>query len=79
VLLLVVQSAKHIGILTRVQKLNEVNVLAPSVLSVQVALLHEVVKFTPTKVLIQRATTLSWMRLDQDAIVRESRMMRRDQ
>jgi len=78
-LLLVVQNAKHIGILARVQKSNDVNVLAPIVLGVQVALLHEAVKFTPTKVLIQRATTLSWMRLDQDAIVRESRMIRRDQ
>jgi len=65
VLLLVAQSTKHIGILARIQKPNDVNVLVPTVLGVQAALLHEVEKFTSAKVLIQGATTLSRMRLDQ--------------
>jgi len=75
ILLLIVQSAKHIGMLTRIDKANEMCVLVPTVLGVQAALLREATKFTPTKVLIQSATTLSWMRLDQDAIVHESRMI----
>jgi len=78
-LLLVVQSAKHIGIFARIQKLNDVCALAPIVLGVQVTLLDEVATTTPTKALIKRAPTLLWMRLNQDAIVHESRMMRRDQ
>jgi len=78
-LLLVAQSAERSGTLTRIQKPNDVDVLAPIVLGVQAALLDEAVAITPTKALIKRALALSWMRLNQNAIVSESSMMRRNQ
>jgi len=59
--------------------MNDVDVFTPIVIGVQVALLDEVVKRTPTMVFIKRALTLSQMRLNQNAIVSESRMIRRYQ
>jgi len=71
---------KYSGTFARIQKPNDMDVLAPIVLGVQVALLDEVVVIAPTKVLIKRApTALLRMRLNQNAIVSESRMTQRNQ
>ena len=51
--LLIVERAKNIGILTRVQETNEVNSIRPIVTGVQIALLSVVVELAMTKVIIQ--------------------------
>jgi len=78
-LLLIVESAKDVRMLTRVQKTNEVNGIRPIVAGVQIALLPAIVELATTKVIIQCPSTLLRVRLDQDPIFRIGRMIGRDQ
>ena len=51
--LLIVECAKNVGVLTRVQETNEVNGIRPIVTGVQIALLSVAVELATTKVIIQ--------------------------
>jgi len=68
-LLLIAESAKDVRMLTRIQKTNEVTLIRPIVIGVQMAALPATTELAAAKVFIQRASTLLRMRLNQKSIV----------
>ena len=77
--LLIVESAKNPGILTQIQKASEVNLIHPIVTGVQMTLLSVVAEFATSKVVVQSASTLLRVRLDQNSIGDMHRMAGRHQ
>ena len=78
-LLLLIKRTKDPSILTRIKKTNEVNVVIPIVVSVQIRKLMIAEEVTATKVVIQRSSPLKRMWLNQNAIVCKRRMIWRNQ
>jgi len=78
-LLLIVVCAKDIGMQTRIQKTNDMNFICPILIGIKITSLTVVVKLTTTKVLIQRASTLLRMSLNQNSILRKRGMIRQNQ
>jgi len=64
---------------TQIQKMNDRNFVHPIVIGIQITSLTVVAKLATTKVLIQRASTLLRMSLNQNSILRKRWMIRQDQ
>jgi len=75
-LLLIIESAKDIGILARIQETNAMNVVISIMFSSEIAFLFIIIELATTKVFLQRVLTLLRMRANQNAVVRKLRMMR---
>jgi len=75
-LLLIIESAKDIRILARIQKTNEMNVILPIMIGAEIAALFIIIELATTKVFLQRVSALLRMRPNQNAVVRKLRMIR---
>ena len=75
-LLLVIESAKDIAVLARIQETNAMNVIIPIMFSSEVAFLLIIIELAMTKVFLQRVLTLLRMRANQNAVIRKLRMIR---
>ena len=78
-LLLIIESAKNVGVLTQIQETNAMNVIVSIMIGSEIAALFIIVELATTKVFFQRVSVLLRMRPNQNAVVRKLRMIRTHQ
>jgi len=76
ILLLIIESAKDVRVLTRIQKTNEMNVIFPIMIGAKIAALFIIIELATTKVFLQPVSASLRMRPNQNSVVRKLRMMR---